>query len=224
MADQNTSLGSLMEPKRSAELADHITSDDSDEDMLDEGPNDDDAAEISEEETETRQQCASAAVEDMIGIEMAKRYKERKTEMSDYGRTYCAIPTCSHYIPPQNIRRGVGICGLCKARTCTDCKSQGHRGDCNYKKVKARKKAIAKEKAAAKKKATAQKRAMAKEKAIAKKKAMEEEMANDENYQLLEKLAKKKKWQRCSKCSRIIERVTGCWHVVKLPSKKTMKV
>lgn len=264
MADQNTSLGSLMEPKRSAELADHITSDDSDEDMLDEGPNDDDAAEISEEETETRQQCvccteehplsdiiqtecahnyccecivrlfenslanealfpprccrlpiqASAAVEDMIGIEMAKRYKERKTEMSDYGRTYCAIPTCSHYIPPQNIRRGVGICGLCKARTCTDCKSQGHRGDCNYKKVKARKKAIAKEKAAAKKKATAQKRAMAKEKAIAKKKAMEEEMANDENYQLLEKLAKKKKWQRCSKCSRIIERVTGCWHVV----------
>ncbi|KGO74776.1 Zinc finger, C6HC-type [Penicillium italicum] len=180
----------------------------------------------------------STAVEDMIGTEMIKRYEERKIETSDFERTYCAIPTCSHYIPPQNIRRGVGICGLCQARTCTDCKAQGHRGDCDYKnanhyssascdkKAKAKKKAMekrrakAKKKAEAKKKATTKKKATAKKKTMDKKKALAKEMArakekarmrkkvNDKNYGLLEKLAKKKKWQRCFRCSRIIERVS----------------
>ncbi|CAG8892378.1 unnamed protein product [Penicillium egyptiacum] len=119
--------------------------------------------------------CVSTAVEDMIGIEMMKRYEGRKTEVSDSQRTYCANSTCSRYILPQNIRRGVGTCEFCSARTCTDCQKQAHRGDCNEKNKRSRR--------------------------------ASDEKANDD---LLEALAKKKKWQRCPKCSRIIERVNGC--------------
>ena len=47
-------------------------------------------------------------------------------------RTYCSNATCSHYILPQKIRNGVGICGSCMVRTYTDCKKQAHRGgDCD---------------------------------------------------------------------------------------------
>lgn len=212
-----------------ASSAKYIASSDIDEGLLDESSNDS-IAETSEEETETQHACtscteeyplsdifqtecahnycrecivqlfensltneslypprccrqpihASPAVEDMIGIEMTKRFKERKIEISDSERTYCSNKTCSRYIPPHNIRRGVGICQFCTDRTCTGCKKQGHRGDCNY--GKAKKQRI----------------------------AGDDEKANDE---LLEKLAKKKKWQRCPRCSRMIERVSGCKHI-----------
>ncbi|KAJ5959688.1 uncharacterized protein N7479_006838 [Penicillium vulpinum] len=119
--------------------------------------------------------CASTAVEDMLGIEAMKRYKERKIEVSDSDRTYCSNQNCSRYILPQNIRRGVGICLVCTSRTCTVCKKQGHRGNCNFVK--------------------------------------ENNYSEDHCDDLLEKLAKKKKWQRCSNCSRIIERVSGCSHI-----------
>ncbi|KAJ5209605.1 hypothetical protein N7449_003984 [Penicillium cf. viridicatum] len=71
------------------------------------------------------------AASQFIGIEVTKRFKERKTEISASERTYCSNKTCSRYIPPYNIRRGVGTCQFCTARTCTGCKKQGHRGDCN---------------------------------------------------------------------------------------------
>ncbi|CAG7935382.1 unnamed protein product [Penicillium nalgiovense] len=204
----------------------NILSNDSDEDLLDESSND--VAETSGEETKTRQECAfcascteeyplsdtirtecahnycrecilrlfenslthealfpprccrlpirvSTAVEDMLGIEMIKRYQERKVEVNDLRRTYCSNPTCSHYIPPQNIRHGVGICGVCTVRTCTDCKKQAHRGgDCSKHRH-----------------------------------AFDEKI----NDNLLEELAKKKKWKRCSKCSRIIELIDGCFSI-----------
>ncbi|KAJ5189222.1 hypothetical protein N7491_005549 [Penicillium cf. griseofulvum] len=119
---------------------------------------------------------ASIAIEDMIGIEMTKRYKERKTEVSDSDRTYCSSSTCARYILPQNIRRGVGICEFCTVRTCTDCKREVHRGGCIY---------------------------------------VNDSNAHDEkiNDDLLEQLAKKNKWQRCPKCSRIIQLSAGCWHI-----------
>lgn len=123
---------------------------------------------------------ASTAIEDMIGIEMTKRFKERKIEISDSKRTYCWEKTCSRYIPPHNIRRGMGICQFCTARTCTGCKKEGHRGDCDDDNGN--------------------------ELSI----AGNDEVANDV---LLEKLAKKKKWQRCPNCSRMIERVSGCNHI-----------
>ncbi|KAF7526321.1 hypothetical protein PCG10_004264 [Penicillium crustosum] len=128
---------------------------------------------------------ASTAVEDMIGIEMTKRFKERKIEISDPERTYCSDKTCSRYIPPHNIRRGVGICQFCTARTCTGCKKQGHRGDCNDE--NANKQSITRDDGKAK-----------------------EEKANDV---LLEKLAKRRQWKRCPNCSRMIERVSGCKNI-----------
>jgi hypothetical protein len=203
----------------------NILSNDSNEDLLDKSSND--VAETSEEETETRHECASCTeeyplsdiiqtecahnychecilrlfessltnealfpprccrlpirvsttVEDMLGIEMIKRYQERKIEVNDLRRTYCSNSTCSHYILPQNIRHGVGICGVCTVRTCTDCKKQAHRGgDCNKYRL-----------------------------------AFDLETINDV---LLEELAKKKKWKQCSNCSRIIERIDGCFSIV----------
>ncbi|KAJ5383935.1 hypothetical protein N7517_001846 [Penicillium concentricum] len=122
----------------------------------------------------------STTVEDMIGIEMTKRYKARKTEVYDSHRTYCSNSTCARYILPQNIRRGVGTCEFCTVRTCTDCKKEGHRGDCTY--VNANNYSVAQE-------------------------------AEEINDYLLEKLAKKKRWQRCSNCSRMIERISGCQHI-----------
>ncbi|KAJ5773348.1 hypothetical protein N7457_008244 [Penicillium paradoxum] len=113
------------------------------------------------------------AVEDMIGLEITKRYKERKAEVSENDRTYCSNSTCSRYLPPQSIRRGVGVCDSCMVRTCVECKKQGHRGDCAIQRIK-----------------------------------------DESDEHLLERLAAKKKWQRCSKCSRIVERVTGCSHMV----------
>lgn len=223
------SRDAALSPGVMASSAKYITSGDSDENLLNASSNDD-IAETSEEETEARHACtscteeyplldifqtdcahnycrecilrlfensltneslypprccrqpirASTAVEDMIGIEMMKRFKERKTEISASERTYCSNKTCSRYIPPYNIRRGVGICQVCTARTCTSCKKQGHKGNCNSK--NANKQRIARD----------------------------DEKANDE---LLEKLAKKKKWKRCPNCSRMIERVSGCMHI-----------
>ncbi|KAJ5616772.1 hypothetical protein N7537_001886 [Penicillium hordei] len=214
-----------LSPGETASSAKYITSGDSDEDLLGESSNDD-IAETSEEETETRHACTSCteeyplsnifqtecahnycrefilrlsensptneslypprccrqpiraptAVEDMIGIEMTKRSKERKTETSASERTYRSNKTCARYIPPHNIRRGVGICQFCTARTCAGCKKQGHRGDCNYEDTN--KQRIARDDAKA-----------------------NNERANDV---LLEELAKKKKWQRCPNCSRMI--------------------
>jgi hypothetical protein len=107
---------------------------------------------------------------------MIKRYQERKIEVNDLKRTYCSNRTCSHYILPQNIRHGVGLCGFCTVRTCTGCKKQAHRGgDCNEHT------------------------------------AFNDEKTNDD---LLEKLAEKKKWKRCSNCSRIIERIDGCLSIL----------
>lgn len=230
----SNSRDAALSPGKMASSAEYITSGDSDEGLLDESSNDD-IAEISETETETRHACtscteeyplsdifqtecahnycrecilhlfensltneslypprccrqpihASAAVEDMIGIEMTKRFKERKIEISASERTYCSKKPCSRYIPPHNIRRGVGICEFCTARTCTDCKKQGHRGDCNDE--NANKQSI----------------------------AHDDEKAKDEeaNDALLEKLANRKKWKRCPNCSRMIERVSGCDYI-----------
>ncbi|KAJ6139043.1 hypothetical protein N7471_005529 [Penicillium samsonianum] len=253
---QSAASNRKVEGKRSAAPAEYIILADSDEDLLDESPNDD-VAETSDKETETRHECvscteeyslsdiiqtecahsychkcivrifenslttealfppqccrqpirASTAVEDMIGIEMMKRYKERKIEVSDSRRTYCSNSTCSRYIPPQNIRRGLGICEVCTARTCTGCKKQGHRGDCNYKNAKKRRRVSGVKKTNAKKtnvkKANVKK---ANDEKVNDKKVHDEKVNDD----LLEALAKKKKWQRCSNCSRIIERVSGC--------------
>lgn len=114
----------------------------------------------------------STAVEDIIGLDMAKRYEERKIEISEAARTYCSKPSCSRYISPKNIRRGIGICDSCMERTCVDCKKQRHRGDCDI-----------------------------------------EPSGDEHSEHLLERLAKKRKWQRCTQCSQIIEHTDGCWHI-----------
>jgi hypothetical protein len=114
----------------------------------------------------------STAVEDIIGLEMTRKYKERKLEVSDSKKTYCSKPTCSRYILSQNIRRGVAVCESCMARTCVKCKNQAHRGECEI-----------------------------------------EWDVKQNSQELLELLARKKQWQRCYKCSRIIERDGGCAHI-----------
>lgn len=111
----------------------------------------------------------STEIQDVIGLDMAQSYEDRKIEFNDPKKTYCSNPNCSRYILPRYIRRRVGTCEHCLTRTCVECGKPKHSGYCRYE--------------------------------------------NDVNDDLLEEMAKRERWQRCSKCSRIIERISGCFHI-----------
>jgi hypothetical protein len=57
-------------------------------------------------------------------------FQERKLEMETHDRTYCHVPECSKFIPPQHIEHQIGRCIGCNARTCSICKAPAHLGDC----------------------------------------------------------------------------------------------
>lgn len=240
--EQKASSNPKMQGKMSAVPGEYVISDDSDEDLLDEGLDDQYECTCCTEKYPQsdiiQTECAhtycrecivrlfenalaneasfpprccrlpiavSITVEDMIGIEIMKRYKERNTEVNDCHRTYCSTSPCYRYIPPQNIRRGVGICQSCAARTCADCKRQGHRGNCNHQNTEKCKRAS---------KAKKRKRASnAKERKSASNEKAKQAYDDEMNDNLLERLANRKKWKRCSNCSRMIEHIDGCMHI-----------
>ncbi|CDM34524.1 Zinc finger, C6HC-type [Penicillium roqueforti FM164] len=249
--EQKASSNPKMQGKMSAVPGEYVISDDSDEDLLDEGLDDQYECTCCTEKYPQsdiiQTECAhtycrecivrlfenalaneasfpprccrlpiavSITVEDMIGIEIMKRYKERNTEVNDCHRTYCSNSPCSRYIPPQNIRRGVGICQSCAARTCADCKRQGHRGNCNHQNTEKCKRASKAKKRKRVSKVKKRKRASnAKERKSASNEKAKQAYDDEMNDNLLERLANRKKWKRCSNCSRMIEHIDGCMHI-----------
>ncbi|KAI1266436.1 hypothetical protein F5Y18DRAFT_416309 [Xylariaceae sp. FL1019] len=60
------------------------------------------------------------------------QFKAKSVEFSTPNRTYCHRPTCSMFIPLQNIDEGVAQCGSCGERSCSTCKGAAHQGDCPF--------------------------------------------------------------------------------------------
>ena len=59
-------------------------------------------------------------------------FQAKSIEWNTPDRTYCSWVTCAAFIPPANIRNGIGACPSCGFWTCTMCKSTSHeREDCS---------------------------------------------------------------------------------------------
>ncbi|KAI0145151.1 hypothetical protein GGR57DRAFT_517360 [Xylariaceae sp. FL1272] len=63
---------------------------------------------------------------------LVHQFKAKSVEFSTPNRTYCHRPTCSTFIPLQNIDNGVALCGSCGERSCSTCKGAAHEGDCPF--------------------------------------------------------------------------------------------
>lgn len=63
--------------------------------------------------------------------EFVERFKARGVELATRDRTYCSNHSCSAFIDPKKIQRGVAGCVLCGTFTCTTCKAKAHGGDCS---------------------------------------------------------------------------------------------
>ncbi|ROW11885.1 hypothetical protein VPNG_04987 [Cytospora leucostoma] len=59
------------------------------------------------------------------------QYSAKKLEMDTPDRTYCHKAGCSKFIPPRGVKKNIGTCPSCEAKTCTVCKAAAHQGlDC----------------------------------------------------------------------------------------------
>ncbi|KAK0666973.1 hypothetical protein QBC41DRAFT_396779 [Cercophora samala] len=54
------------------------------------------------------------------------QFQAKKIEFETPNRTYCNIPTCSTFVPPQAIKGNIATCVRCRATTCTICKKAAH--------------------------------------------------------------------------------------------------
>ncbi|KAK4665050.1 uncharacterized protein QC763_510030 [Podospora pseudopauciseta] len=59
------------------------------------------------------------------------QFRAKKIELETPNRTYCHLPTCSTFVPPQAIKGNIATCPRCSARTCDVCKKAAHaNSDC----------------------------------------------------------------------------------------------
>lgn len=77
-----------------------------------------------------RQQMPLATVKLYLNADLMQSFEEKSIEWRSTDRTYCSQPTCSSFIPAENISNERADCPTCSTRTCTICKNQAHDGDC----------------------------------------------------------------------------------------------
>lgn len=78
-----------------------------------------------------RQAIPLAAVDIFMTAEFILFFEEKRVEFSTPNRLYCALSTCSAFIPPAKVKGDSAICPKCSSRVCTMCKGPTHRGrDC----------------------------------------------------------------------------------------------
>lgn len=65
-----------------------------------------------------------------LSSEILIEYAHKELEYKTSKRTYCFAPSCSAFIPPTSIAGNVATCQSCEQKTCTQCKSPDHKGDC----------------------------------------------------------------------------------------------
>lgn len=66
----------------------------------------------------------------LLGWQLFSSFQDRRIEMETTDRTYCHIPECSKFIPPDKIEQQIARCVACHARTCSVCKTAAHGGEC----------------------------------------------------------------------------------------------
>jgi hypothetical protein len=65
-----------------------------------------------------------------LNKDFREQYEEKRVETETTNRTYCYNTSCSAFVPPKNIAKGVAECAKCRARTCIGCKKEAHTGVC----------------------------------------------------------------------------------------------
>lgn len=69
-------------------------------------------------------------VQACLGETLVAEFESKREELGTPNRTYCNVPECAAWIPPQYIDPGndLGQCPKCQAPTCTICKAAAHEG------------------------------------------------------------------------------------------------
>lgn len=75
------------------------------------------------------QEISLQIVEDILLPELTKTFEKKQVEFNDPNRTYCAVRSCSKYIPVANVQGKQGRCS-CGGVTCVECKMRKHKGRC----------------------------------------------------------------------------------------------
>jgi hypothetical protein len=65
-----------------------------------------------------------------LPAQLIEKYQAKKVEFETPDPTYCHVPTCSKFIPKENIQRDIATCTQCRKGTCVFCKGAKHVGDC----------------------------------------------------------------------------------------------
>ncbi|KAK3900034.1 IBR finger domain-protein [Staphylotrichum tortipilum] len=58
------------------------------------------------------------------------QFLAKKLELETPNRTYCHVPDCSAFIPPQFVQVDTATCVRCQRLTCTICKGAAHANEC----------------------------------------------------------------------------------------------
>ncbi|KAI1439087.1 hypothetical protein GGR50DRAFT_222456 [Xylaria sp. CBS 124048] len=77
-----------------------------------------------------RQDIPIADVRRYLTNECVRQFEQKAAELATPNRTYCHRPTCSAFIPAENLGDGVAHCPDCAATTCMTCKKESHSGEC----------------------------------------------------------------------------------------------
>jgi len=77
-----------------------------------------------------RQHIATGGVRLFLPSELIRAYEAKKMEFDTVDKTYCSNPTCSAFIPVENIFDEEASCFGCSSMTCSLCKGPLHIGDC----------------------------------------------------------------------------------------------
>jgi hypothetical protein len=77
-----------------------------------------------------REPIPTEVIETHLTADQIVEFRKRLVEYNTTDRTYCHVPTCSAFIPPDHIFGSEGLCPRCFNWTCVLCKGKDHLGGC----------------------------------------------------------------------------------------------
>jgi len=69
-------------------------------------------------------------IRNFLGPKLVGQFLAKKLEYETPNRTYCHVPECSAFVPPDFVEADIAICFKCTAQTCAICKAATHEGEC----------------------------------------------------------------------------------------------
>jgi hypothetical protein len=70
------------------------------------------------------------SVKAVLSDPLISQFTAKAVEWGTLKRTYCALGTCSTFIPPESISGEIATCPTCGETTCLICNKSSHDGDC----------------------------------------------------------------------------------------------